>query len=194
MPTYTKNPPPKKVAQDTSTFTCWAAALESWIGVAKPGTPTAMMAKTQDELIAAYKDVEGAKNGLMVKKALTQILFDFQMMLDLYSPSGNGGGGQKRPVAAATVLQRLMTKGYLWCFYIGGPGLGAFLGHSEVIYGITKSSSPDAELQVMDPWTGTLTTKPVKELNQADTVCICWLEKSPTWSDDMFRIWRAMPK
>jgi hypothetical protein len=194
MGTYMKNPPPKKVAQDTTKFTCWAASLESWIGVAKPGTPTAMMAKTQDDLIATYKDFEGAKNALMAGKAIKQVLFDFQMMLDLYFPSGNNGKAQKKSVAGATVLQRLMMKGYLWSFYIGGPGLGTFLGHSEVIYGITNSSGPDAELQVMDPWTATLTTKPVNELNQADTVCICWLENSPTWSDDMFRIWKAMVK
>jgi hypothetical protein len=194
MATYTRNPPPKKVAQDTSRFTCWAAALESWIDAAKPGTPTAMMNKTQNSLIATYKDFEGAKDALMASKAMKQVLFDFQMMVDLYFPTGNGGRIAKKPVSAAAILQRLMMKGYLWCFYVGGPDLGTFLGHSVVIYGATKTNASDAEVQIMDPWTGTLTTMSISDLNKADIVCTCWLETSPTWSDDMFRIWKSLPQ
>jgi len=193
MSTYTKNPPPKQVAQDTSKFTCWAAALESWISARKPATPTAMMSNTQDQLIAAYKDFEGAKNGLEVGRAIRQVLFDFQMMLDLYFPSGTNANVAKKSVTATTIVQRLMMKGYLWYFRIGGPGLGTFLGHCYVIYGIVNSQTADPDIQVMDPWTGTLTTIPLSELNGSDTVCMCWYETSPSWSDDMFRIWRAMP-
>ncbi|MFL5342875.1 MAG: hypothetical protein ACJ8F7_22300 [Gemmataceae bacterium] len=193
MATYAKNPPPKKVAQDTKKFTCWAAALESWISAAKPPTPTAAMANTQDELIASYKAFEGAKDGLMVGKALLQIMFDFQMMVDIYHPNGVDGKS-KKALTASAILQRLMMKGFLWCFYIGGPDLDTFLGHAVVIYGVNKAYSADAEVQIMDPWTGTLTTMPVADLNKTDTVFVCWLENSPTWSDDMFRIMSAMTK
>jgi hypothetical protein len=110
MSTDTKNPPPKKVAQDTTKFTCWAAALESWIAAANPKTPQASMT-TQDQLIASYKDFEGAKNGLAIAKAIRQVLFEFQMMLDLYFPSGTNPNVKKQQVTAAAILQRLMMKG-----------------------------------------------------------------------------------
>jgi hypothetical protein len=194
MATYTKFPPPKKVAQDTSKFTCWAAALESWIGAAKPSTPLASMVTTQKGLLAAYKDVMDANNGLVVAKALRQILVDYQMMVDVYLPAGKAGAAPKKAVTGAAVLQRLKMKGYLWMFYIGGLGLSSIVGHAEVIYGITKSDRADAELQVMDPWTGTLTTKPIADLNQSDTVFICWYETGLTWRNDMLRVWRAIGK
>jgi hypothetical protein len=183
---YIKNPPPKAVAQDTSKFHCWAASLESWIGARKPQTPQAGMTSTQADLITGYKDFTGAKDGLMVGKAMMQLMFDFQLMVDLYKPQTG------KPVTGQAILSRLLNKSYLWLFYLGGPGLGTRLGHALVVYGVQKSDKADATLKVMDPWTGTLTFEPVADLNKTDTVFSCWYETSPTWSNDMFRIMSAV--
>ena len=184
MTTYMKNPPPKVVAQDKKKFHCWAASLESWIDARKPATPQAAMSKTQAELISSYKEFTGAKDGLMVGKAMIQIMFDFQMMLDLHKPA-------TKAITATPILNRLMMKSYLWLFYLGGQGLGTFLGHAEVIYGVVSQGS-DVNLRVMDPWTGTLALLPLSELNARDTVFVCWHETGPNWSDDMFRIMTAV--
>jgi hypothetical protein len=185
---YLKNPPPKSVAQDTSKFHCWAASLESWIDARKPKTPQASMTKTQAELITSYKDFTGAKDGLMIGKAMIQLMFDFQMMLDLHKPQ------KGQPLTGQSILNRLMTKSYLWLFYLGGPNLGTFLGHAVVVYGVLKSQTADATLKVMDPWTGTRTFEPISELNKSDTIFTCWYETGPTWSEDMFRIMTALSK
>jgi hypothetical protein len=183
---YMKNPPPKVVAQDKTKFHCWAASLESWIDARKPPTPQASMTKTQAELISSYKDFTGAKDGLMIGKAMVQLMFDFQMMLDLHKPA-------TKAITAQSILNRLMMKSYLWLFYLGGAGLGTFLGHAEVIYGIDGFGA-DAKLRVMDPWDGKLSLLPLSELNGRDTVFVCWYETSQSWSDDMFRIMKAMSK
>ena len=180
---YLKNPPPKTVAQDQTKFHCWAASLESWIAARKPATPQAAMTKTQAELIAGYKDFTGAKDGLMVGKAMIQVMFDFQMMLDLHKPA-------TKAITLASLQQRLMMKSYLWLLYLGGPGLGTFLGHCVVVYGTVDS--PDPALRIMDPWTGTLITQSLADFNQADMVFVCWHETGPSWSDDMFRIMKGM--
>jgi hypothetical protein len=183
---YVRNPPPKAVAQDTSKFHCWAASLESWISARKPQTPQASMTSKQADLITSYKDFTGANDGLMVGKAMIQIMFDFQMMVDLHKPqAGNKLTGQ-------SILNRLLNKSYLWLFYLGGPNLGTFLGHAVVVYGVLKSDKADATLKIMDPWTGTLTFDPISELNKADTIFTCWHETGPNWSNDMFRIMSAM--
>lgn len=183
MPSFVKSPAPKPVQQDTSKFHCWAAALESWIACAKPGTPMAAMNTTQADLIRSYKDFTGAKDGLMVGKALYQVMFDFQMMVDLHSPGSLVTGGK--------IAQRLFTKGYLWMFYVGGS-LPGTLGHAEVIYGIRDSNSASAAVHVMDPWIGQHTVKPVSELAAFNQVFICWKETGPTWAEDMFRIMKAL--
>lgn len=185
MATYLKSPPPKLVQQDTSKFHCWAASLESWIDARKPQTPQAAMTKMQADLITSYKDFVDAKDGLMVGKALIQLMFDFQMMVDLHKP-------QTKAITLASIQQRLMMKGYLWLFHLGGPGLGTFLGHCLVVYGTVDAAGKDPNLNVMDPWAGKLTTKPLTELNKSDTVFVCWYETGPTWSNDMFRIMKAV--
>ncbi|MBV9835160.1 MAG: hypothetical protein JO055_12180 [Alphaproteobacteria bacterium] len=180
---YMKNPPPKVVAQDKTKFHCWAASLESWIDARKPATPQASMTKTQAELISSYKDFLGAKDGLMVSKAMMQLMFDFQMMLDLYKP-------ETKAITGQAIVNRLMMKSYLWLFYLGGS-LGNFLGHAEVIYGVDGFGA-DANLRVMDPWEGKHNLLPLSDLNSRSTVFVCWYETSPTWSGDMFRIMKAM--
>jgi hypothetical protein len=109
-------------------------------------------------------------------------------MLDLYKPQ------KGQPLKGQPILNRLMTKSYLWLFYLGGPNLGTFLGHAVVVYGVLKSQTADATLKVMDPWTGTLTFEPISELNKSDTIFTCWYETGPTWSEDMFRIMTALSK
>lgn len=185
MPTYAKTPAPLKVQQDTSKFHCWAASLESWIDCAKPGTPIAGLNKTQADLIRAYKDFTGAKDGLYVAKALMQIMFDFQMMLDLFTPT--------TPITGSKIAQRLFAKGYLWMFYLGGS-LGGHLGHCEVVYGVVDSHKADAKVNTMDPWTGSHEVKEVKELLTRSQIFLCWKETSPSWSDDMFKIMSALVK
>ena len=183
MATYLKSPPPKTVAQDTSKFHCWAASLESWIAARKPATPQAAMTKTQAELITGYKDFTGAKDGLMVGKAMIQVMFDFQMMLDLHKP-------QTKAITLLSIQQRLMQKSYLWLLYLGGPGLGTFLGHCVVAYGTVDGKDP--ALRIMDPWTGTLTLQTLASLNKTDTVFVCWHETGASWSDDIFRIMKGI--
>jgi len=180
---YPKNPPPKLVAQDQSMFHCWAASLESWIDARKPNTPQAAMTSKQAELITSYKDFTGANDGLMVGKAMIQVMFDFQMMLDLHKPQTKG-------ITLAQIQQRLMMKSYLWVLFLGGPGLGTFLGHCVVVYGTVDAPAP--ALRVMDPWTGKLEIQALDGFNKRETVFVCWHETGPTWSDDMFRIMKAM--
>lgn len=180
---YLKNPPPKLVAQDQSKFHCWAASLESWIDARKPKTPQAAMTTKQSELITSYKDFTGANDGLMVGKAMIQVMFDFQMMLDLHKP-------QTKKVTLASIQQRLMMKSYLWLLYLGGPDLGTFLGHCVVVYGTVDGQEPS--LRVMDPWNGRLEVQTLASFNETDMVFVCWHETGPTWSDDMFRIMTAM--
>ena len=183
MSSWFKSPAPKLVKQDTSKFQCWAASLESWIACAKPGTPMAAMNSTQADLIRAYKDFTGAKDGLMVAKAMIQVMFDFQMMLDIHAPGSAVTGGK--------IAQRLYSRGYLWMFYLGGQ-MRADLGHAEVVYGISDANSPQARLHTMDPWTGTLSVTEIQDIALCKQVFVCWKETSPTWSDDMFKIMKAM--
>lgn len=142
------------------------------------------MTKTQTELIEGYKDFTGAKDGLMVGKAMIQVMFDFQMMFDLHKP-------KTKAITLASIQQRLMMKSYLWMLYLGGPDLGTFLGHCVVVYGTVDNQGKDPTLRIMDPWTGTLTFQPLADLNQTDTVFVCWHETGPSWSDDMFRIMKG---
>ncbi len=114
-------------------------------------------------------------------------MFDFQMMVDLYKP-------QTTAATASAILQRLMMKGYLWAFYIGGPDLGEFIGHAMVIYGVVDSTGKAPTLKIMDPWTGTLTFMSMEDLNKTATVFVCWYETGPNWSNDMFRIMSAVAK
>jgi hypothetical protein len=180
---YLKNPPPKLVAQDQSKFHCWAASLESWIDARKPATPQAAMTNKQAELVTSYKEFTGANDGLMVGKAMIQVMFDFQMMLDLHKP-------KTKKITLAQIQQRLMMKSYLWLLYLGGPDLGPFLGHCVVVYGTVDI--PEPSLRVMDPWTGMLEVQPLTTFNEPDTVFVCWYETGPNWSNDMFSIMKAM--
>lgn len=180
---YLKNPAPKSVKQDQSQFHCWAASLESWIDARKPQTPQAFMTKTQAELIKGYQGFTGAKDGLMVGKAMVQVMFDFQMMLDLHKP-------QTKAITLASIQQRLALKSYLWMLFLGGPGLGNFLGHCVVVYGTVDT--PEPSLRVMDPWTGQLEIQKLADFNQRETVFVCWHETGASWSDDMFKIMKAM--
>lgn len=183
MPSWFKNPTPKLVKQDTSKFHCWAASLESWIACAKPGTPMATIAPTQADLIRAYKDFTGAKDGLMVAKAMMQVMFDFQMMLDIHAPGSVVTGGK--------IAQRLYTKGYLWMFYLGGQ-MRDDLGHAEVVYGISDVYSDKARLHTMDPWVGQLSVTELRDIALCKQVYVCWKETSSSWSDDMFKIMKAL--
>lgn len=180
---YLKSPAPKLVAQDQSMFHCWAASLESWIDARKPNTPQAMMTSKQFDLINSYKNFTGANDGLMVGKAMIQVMFDFQMMLDLHKP-------ETKKITLASIQQRLITKGYLWMLFLGGPGLGSFLGHCVVVYGTVDA--PEPALRVMDPWTGTLETQTLARFNKTETLFVCWHETGSSWSNDMFRIMTAM--
>jgi len=180
---YLKNPPPKSVKQDQSKFHCWAASLESWIDARKPGTPQAGMTNTQKDLVESYKNFTGAKDGLMVGKAMIQVMFDFQMMLDLHKP-------QAKAMTLQSIQQRLIQRSYLWMPYLGGPGLGTFLGHCVVVYGTVDV--PEPSLRVMDPWTGKLETQKLSDFNRADMVFVCWHETGPSWSDSMFKIMKGM--
>ena len=61
-----------------------------------------------------------------------------------------------------------------------------------VVLQAMDAGGKDPTLRIMDPWTGLLTYMPIADLNQTDTVFVCWYETSPSWSDDMFKIMKAM--
>lgn len=176
MPTLIKNPAPKQVQQDMEKFHCWAATLESWFATRKP--PIVLAPSTQKELLAAFSHLESAEGGLMIGKAMVDIMLLFQMRVDIYRPKKSG------PIPGQAIYQRLKDKSYLWAFYLGGPDLGEFLGHAVVIYGVMENQT----LRVMDPMGGVLTYLPISELNKTDTVFVCWHEAGPGWSDYMFNI------
>jgi hypothetical protein len=137
-------PIPREVFQDTTKFTCWAAALESWISVT-PDSPASWYISSQEDAIRECADLSDSKKGLSVKDILgfQWLAAACGMRFDVFKPAKKLMGG--------FLYSKLKSRSHLYIFFAGGDtNLGNGLAHASVIYGVDKPWGNDCTLGVMD--------------------------------------------
>lgn len=161
--------PPKEIAQDKTKFTCWAAALASWMSVT-PSCPMSWLIKTQEDAIEEWKDFTDDKSGLSVKKGFQWMASACSMNAELFKPA--------RRLTGDFIYSKLRSKGYLYIFFAGGQMTsGNGLAHASVIYGISNPWSSDCVVGVIDPWNGeNRTGENLKNYQRAGEILVAWLE------------------
>jgi hypothetical protein len=162
--------PPREVFQDPKKFTCWAAALESWMSVT-PESPMNWLIKTQDDAIRNWADFTGDNGGLNVQSGFKWMAaacgMEYSVFPDAKELTGN------------FLHAKLKARRYLYFFFAGGEtNLGNGLAHASVIYEISKPWSKDCSISVMDPWVGKgiRPGQPLEVYRQAKEAVIAWLE------------------
>jgi hypothetical protein len=159
---------PKAVLQDTNQFTCWAAALESWLSVT-PGCPLAWAIKSQTDAIREYEYFCDDETGARVLKGFRWFAAALGMRFESFKPAAG--------LSARYVYEKLETKGYLYVFAVGQQTLGNGRAHASVIYGISNYETERCTVAVMDPWkVGIVPTKSFREYQKAKEILIAWLE------------------
>lgn len=162
------HPVPREVLQDTDQFTCWAAALESWMSVT-PESPLGWAIKTQDDAIREYEYFCDSRDGQSIVKSFKWFAEALGMNFEIFRPG--------RELSAAYIYEKLKSKGYLYVFIVGQPKIGNGLAHASVIYGIAGTGSGECTVGVMDPWiTGIVPSKSFAEYQMASEVVVAWLE------------------
>jgi hypothetical protein len=153
---------PKLAEQDQDKFTCWAAALESWMDVT-PQSPLRWAIKTQDDAISQYKMFCGTKDGLEMPWGF-QIMaagvgMDFKVFLD------------PRHLTGAFLYWKLKTKGHLY-FFVARWGVA----HAGVIYQIANPWRKSCTISFMDPWPGHgyRIDDSLEHVREARVACIGW--------------------
>jgi hypothetical protein len=162
------HPMPREVLQDTDRFTCWAAALESWMSVT-PESPLSWAIRTQDDAIREYEYFCDDAGGAGVLKGFRWFAAALGMRFESFKPAAG--------LSAAYVYEKLETKGYLYVFAVGQKALGNGQAHASVIYGISDDETEDCTVAVMDPWkSGIVPAKTFGEFQKAEEILIAWLE------------------
>lgn len=162
--------PPREVFQDPEKFTCWAAALESWISVT-PNCPASWFIKTQQDAIDNWKDFTGSKSGLNVKEGFPWLAAACGMEYKVFKSA--------KDLTGDFLYSKLKTRRYLYFFFAGGQtGLGNGLAHASVVYEISKPWSKDSSISVMDPWVGKgiRPGQPLAVYRGANEAVVAWLE------------------
>jgi hypothetical protein len=162
--------PPKEVFQDPKMFTCWAAALESWIGVT-PNSPASWRITTQADAISQYSMFTDSKGGLEVKEGFKWLAAGCGMEFKVFKKA--------KDLTGAFLDEKLRRRRYLYFLFAGGDtGMGNNLGHACVIYEISKPWSQDCSISVMDPWPGNgiKPGQPLTAYTRANEAIVAWLE------------------
>ncbi len=160
---------PKKVQQyKDGRFTCWAAALESWMSVT-PQSPASWFLKTQDDAINEWKSFSGSNAGLDVKWGFRLLAAAVGMNYKIFKPAGK--------ISGSFLYNKLKTKGYIYVLYAGGTtNTNGQFGHCVVIYGISDVWSNECQVRFMDPWTANYKTESLSYFQQANEAVTGWFE------------------
>lgn len=161
---------PKLVEQDKSKFTCWAAALESWMSVT-PKSPAQWFLKTQADAINEWKSFCDDKGGLDVQWGFRLMAAGVGMDYKVFPQASQLSGG--------FLSGKLQIKGHLYLFFGGGQsGLGNTLGHAVVLYKVSDSWSSKCTVGVMDPWPGIgfREAEPLATFQKAKEAVVGWPE------------------
>ena len=161
--------PPPTIYQDPTQYTCWAAALESWISVT-PNCPISWAVQTQEQAIDHWDMFTDSKNGLS-KEGFKWMAAACGMNYKPYKKAKDMTG---------TYLDgKLKKRRYLYLFFAGGAtGLGNGLAHAVVVYEISKPWSKNCTISVMDPWPGNgrMPGQPLTNYTKAKEVVVAWFE------------------
>jgi len=131
--THYKSLPPLE-AQET-TWSCWAAALRSWLLVT-PGRPTY---NTQSDLITLYQTTPSG--GIDPEEKIPTIAGDYSMDYEVISG---------RRFRGSRIARLLREKGHVIIMYNIATGIA----HSHVVYGVGYPDGVNYRISVMDPSSG----------------------------------------
>ena len=127
---------PKLVFQTFST-SCWAAVIESWLGI----LPGRKVRTTQAELLDMYPDKTYADGSVIPSELEGEIAKSFGMACEWIAPSS---------LTAEFVAKKLSTYGHL----VIGYSRGSRGGHVVVCYGVGRPTGSQQLVSVMDPSNG----------------------------------------
>jgi hypothetical protein len=165
----TLSPAPRLVEQN-SEYHCWAASLESWLE-RTPSRP----ARTQDQLLEDFKDVEDPATGGMPDLGWSAVSRRFNMEGTIFSVQGRFL--KPNEINGEFIAERLQAKGYLLFIYNlvpGGPS------HVNVVYGVFEKDN-QTFVKVMDPFTqgnGGMVTRPLTFYTHRSGVGMLWARKA----------------
>ncbi|MDQ6785461.1 MAG: hypothetical protein M3033_01390 [Acidobacteriota bacterium] len=160
---------PKQVQQyKDGRFTCWAAALESWMSVT-PQSPASWFIKTQDDAIAEWKSFSGSNSGLDVQWGFRLMAAAVGMEYGVFKPAKKISGG--------FLYDKLKTRGHIYVLYAGGmTNTSGQFGHCVVVYGISNLWSDSCKVSFMDPWTANYKDEPLTYFQQAGEAVAGWFD------------------
>ncbi len=145
-------PPPPVVAQQ-ATWTCWAAALESWSYVSSE------VVATQEDLIKAH--ATDANGGLDPETGWPPVAQAMQVQYRVFDP-----GAELDPA----FIQAKLAQGHVLAGYRFDSGAA----HMNVVYGISACNGAEATLSVMDPNGGELAQRPISFYRNKAALIIGW--------------------
>ena len=127
---------PKYVRQ-TTTWSCWAAAMESWLDAQPYGRKA-----TQAELIEEYAThpnggLDPIGSGATADRSFERLADDFSMDYKVMAGSD---------LTLDFIDERLL-KGHVILVYNLSPGVA----HANVVYGVGRPTGKDRLISVMDP-------------------------------------------
>ena len=148
---YEAVPRPIVIAQDRSTYHCWAASLSSWTQ-AVPRVVSVSMWEALDQIPKIPGATAGSKGGLTVGKGWGAVVKRWHLNFKAY---GGTNGAPAGDFSIDNVLRLLKKRGPLLVAYNLPSGTVA---HTVVVYGVLVDFSADEQAMtpyrvwVMDPW------------------------------------------
>ncbi len=173
MGKYTVTPEPKRVTQ--SGMTCWAAALESWLGV-QTSSPVAWHMKKEADILTEIRSwsklSEGVGDGALIHDNGGLTKKGAGWVLDNAGLEGKGFPNP-RLITGQYLHGRMSAKGHLYIIRIWSGGMA----HAVVAYGIENwESAKTCKISVMDPRPDHgLELLDLSNLNTDTNVVVGWL-------------------
>lgn len=161
---------PRKVLQyKKGKFTCWAAALESWMSVT-PQSPASWMISTQDDAINQWSMFMADNGGLEVKWGFRFMAAAVGMEYKVCKPA--------KKISGSLIYEKLKYRGHIYLFFAGGMTMASGqIGHCVVIYGVSDPWSGKAKVSYMDPWYGDYKVRePLSYFQGADEAVVGWFD------------------
>lgn len=161
---------PRKVQQyKEGRFTCWAAALESWMSVT-PQSPASWRISTQDDAIDDYYMFMESNGALEIQWGFRFMAAGVGMEFKVCKPATKLSG--------ALIYEKLKNRGHIYLFYAGGMTMASGqIGHCVVIYAVTDPWSGKPLVSYMDPWFGDYKVRePLSYFQNAKEAVVGWFE------------------
>ncbi|HQU82093.1 MAG TPA: papain-like cysteine protease family protein [Pyrinomonadaceae bacterium] len=127
---------PKNVVQETNK-SCWAAVLESWLGI----LPGRSWRPKQSELMDMYPDLTFSDGSIKPKEFVAQIAPQTGMSCSWIDAS---------TLTASYLADKLQTEGHLIIGYLDSSR-SVRGGHVVVCYGVGRPDGKNQKVAVMDP-------------------------------------------